>query len=73
MKLEHEELVVLARLLGHHVGGTGTDPLDQIAEKLFEYAERMGEEAPPLQIRVVKIAGHPNRVGISCTTLAPGI
>lgn len=63
--LEHDELIHLARLLGHHVGGVSVhSKLDRIADKLLAYAERMGEERiayKPLKLVLIP-CGKPGRV-----------
>lgn len=71
MQLSHEELILLARLLGHHMATTGHTPLESLAERLLEYAERHGKVAP-LQLEQANIAGHPNRVGFRLTSLNEG-
>lgn len=63
--LEHEELIHLARLLGHHVGGVNfNSKLDRIADKLLAYAERVGEERiayQPLKLVLIP-CNEPGRV-----------
>ncbi|UOF81717.1 hypothetical protein [Caudoviricetes sp.] len=48
MQLTHEEMILMARLLGNHVVGYG--PLMNLGEKLLDYAERCQEKADPLEI-----------------------
>lgn len=71
MQLEHDELLLLARL-SHHLGGNGMGPMDPLMTKLWEYADRMGEKLEPLQLEETTIAGAPSRLGFRLTTLAPG-
>lgn len=48
--LTHGDLILMARLLGHHVVGQGTQPLERLGAKLLDYAERMGEDPQPLPL-----------------------
>lgn len=40
--LEHDDMILLARLLCNHLTGTNT-PLDKVADKLLTYAENTRE------------------------------
>ena len=64
-KLEHDDLILLARLLANHLTGLES-PLDRVASKLLNYAERTGEwsaydqaSLPPLNLAVT--TPHPYR------------
>jgi hypothetical protein len=48
MQLTHTEMILVARLLGHHVVGHG--PLMDLGEKLLDYAERTHEAVEPLEL-----------------------
>lgn len=68
MVLEHDDLILLARLLGNHLTGVKT-PLTRIADKLLDYAERTGEFNPlsntdlrPLPIEASDSRFYPNRL-----------
>lgn len=59
-KLEHDDLILLARLLCNHLTGDNT-PLDKLATKLLNYAERTNEwdayksaSLPPLKIALTQ-------------------
>lgn len=71
--LTHEEYILLARLLGHHLVGNSNQPLERLAHKLLDYAERNGEQVVPLQLSEATVHGHPMRIGFSCNNLREGV
>jgi hypothetical protein len=61
--LEHDELIHLARLLGHHVSSYGNNSkLERIGDKLMGYAERMQEPTDPLKLEPITSGFYPGRV-----------
>jgi len=61
--LEHDEVIYLARLLGHHVSSYGNNSkLERIGDKLMSYADRMNEPTEPLKLEPVKSDFYPGRV-----------
>lgn len=67
MVLEHDDLILLARLLGNHLTGT-RGPLVKVADKLMAYAERMGEwdmydnnSLRPLDLKPASAEFYPGR------------
>lgn len=42
MRLEHEDFILLASLLGCHTNGSEGTPMHRLADKLLNYADRTG-------------------------------
>jgi len=70
--LDHYEMVMLARLLGNHLVGTGETRLEAIADKLLDYADRYNEPTPPLQLApAIHFEGQ--RTVFRCPSNQPGV
>jgi hypothetical protein len=66
MTLDHDDLILLARLIGHHTNDRSESKLDKLGNKLLEYAERAhpgGADAlEPLDLRLNPCPLYPKRV-----------
>lgn len=66
MPLDHDDLILLARLLGHHTNGDAYTKLSKVADKLLGYVDRMTEGGShalePLDLRLRTCSLYPERV-----------
>jgi hypothetical protein len=68
--IDHDDLILLGRLLAHHVVNTGV--LDPLAGRLMDYAQARKITLHPLQLIPGVAFNHPSRVVFSCDTLDIG-
>lgn len=66
MPLDHEDLILLARLLGHHTNGDAYTKLSKVADKLLGYVDRAtpgGSHAlEPLDLQLRPCSLYPERI-----------
>lgn len=74
LPLNHDDLLLLNRLLNNHIVGTMPKELERVCDKLMDYAQsRTGTfESAPLHLDPAVAALHPERMVFSISTLEAG-
>lgn len=73
--LNHEELILVTRLMTNHIVGKMPKELQSVCDKLMDYAERTTGtfDSAPLQLDPAVAAVHHKRMVFSISTLDAGV
>lgn len=73
--LNHDDLMLLNRLINNHIVGKLPPALGSLSDKLMDYAQNTtgSYDSAPLQLDPAVAGLHPKRFVFSISTLEPGL